>query len=218
MTSRQETRSSRRWILVALLVFLLCLVLWIVAALILNIAFAESLPFSLGLRSKLAANYSPDEFVGSLGVFRLSIIDEVLLDRGVPPEEVEEQSEKIKEAMSSPVPTATARDFKGNAPFTSTPTEPPTASITATPTETPTPTNTLMMVSTATDTAVSATNTPDVPTKTPTLGPSPTTSSTPSPTSSPTSSPTPCFVDPVVEILQPPDWEPYELQSTCCFP
>ena len=83
MTSRQETRSGRRWILVALLVFLLCLVLWIVAALILNIAFAESLPFSLGLRSRLAANYAPDEFVGSLGVFRLSIIDEILLDRGI---------------------------------------------------------------------------------------------------------------------------------------
>ena len=89
MTSRQETRSGRRWILVALLVFMLCLVLWIAAAFILNIAFAESLPFSLGLRSRLAANYAPDDFVGSLGVFRLSIIDEVLQDRGLPPEDVE---------------------------------------------------------------------------------------------------------------------------------
>ena len=108
MTARQETRSSRRWIVVAFLVFLLCLVLWIAAAFILNIAFAESLPFSLNLRSRLAANYAPDEFVGSLGIFRLSIIDEVLLDRGLSPEEVEEQSEKIKIAMGSPVPTATA--------------------------------------------------------------------------------------------------------------
>ncbi|KPK90837.1 MAG: hypothetical protein AMJ88_15260, partial [Anaerolineae bacterium SM23_ 63] len=99
MTSRQETRSGRRWILVALLVFLLCLVLWIAAALILNIAFAESLPFSLNLRSRLAANYAPDDFVGSLGIFRLSIIDEVLLDRGLSPEEAEEQSEKIRIAM-----------------------------------------------------------------------------------------------------------------------
>ena len=209
MTSRQETRSSRRWILVALLVFLLCLVLWIAAAFILNIAFAESLPFSLNLRSRLAANYSPDEFVGSLGVFRLSIIDEVLLDRGLPPEEVEEQSEKFKEAMSSPVPTATARDFEGKAPFTASPTEPPTATTSATPTETPTPTNTLMMANTATDTAAPATNTPAVPSATPTFGPSPTTSSTPSLTPSLTPSPTQCYVDPFIEILEPPDWETY---------
>ena len=196
MTSRQETRSSRRWILIALLVFLLCLVLWIAAALILNIAFAESLPFSLNLRSRLAADYAPDEFIGSLGVFRLSIIDEVLQDRGLPPEEVEEQSEKIKEAMSSPVPTATARDFEGESPFTSTPTEPPTSTITETPTETPTPTNTLVMANTATDTAVPATDTPAAPSATPTFGPSPTASTTPLLTPSLTPSPTQCFVDP----------------------
>jgi hypothetical protein len=210
MTSRQESRSSRRWILVALLVFLLCLVLWIAAAFILNIAFAESLPFSLGLRSRLAANYAPDEFVGSLGVFRLSIIDEVLLDRGIPPEEVEEQSEKIKEAMSLPVPTATARDFKGNEPFTATPTEPLIASITAISTETPTPTNTLWIFNTATDTKVPPTDTPAVPSKTPTFGPSPTVSSTPSLTPSITPSPTQCYVDPFIVIRDPPnDWETY---------
>ncbi|HEY48284.1 MAG TPA: DNRLRE domain-containing protein [Anaerolineae bacterium] len=197
MTSRQETRSGRRWILVALLVFLLCLVLWIAAALILNIAFAESLPFSLNLRSRLAANYAPDDFVGSLGIFRLSIIDEVLLDRGLSPEEAEEQSEKIRIAMGSPVPTATARDFKGNEPFTATPEDQLTSTVIITPTETPTPTNTLFIVMTATDTSVPASETPAVPSKTPTFGPSP--------------APTECFVDPFIEVLYPPDGAVYTL-------
>lgn len=194
MTSRQETRSGRRWILVALLVFLLCLVLWIVAALILNIAFAESLPFSLGLRSRLAANYAPDDFIGSLGIFRLSIIDEVLQDRGLSPEDAEERSKKIKEAMSLPVPTATARDFEGNDPFTSTPTLLLTTSITATPTETPTPTVT---INAETDTPIPPTETPTGPSKTPTFGPSPT--------------PTECFVNPYIEIREPPDGAVYTL-------
>jgi hypothetical protein len=203
MTARQETRSSRRWIVVAFLVFLLCLILWIAAAFILNVAFAESLPFSLNLRSRLAANYAPDEFVGSLGVFRLSIFDEVLLDQGLSQEEAEEQSEKIKIAMNSPVPTATARDFEGKLPFTATstepPTEPPTAAITVSPTETPVPTSTLMMAITATNTPKPATGTPAVPSKTPTSGPS----LTPSPTK--------CLVDPIAQILVPPDGAVYTL-------
>jgi hypothetical protein len=197
MTAQQETRSGRRWIVVAFLVFLLCLILWIAAALILNVAFAESLPFSLNLRSRLAANYAPDEFVGSLGVFRLSIIDEVLLDRGLSLEEAEEQSEKIKIAMGSPVPTATARGFGGEEPFTATPTEPPTATISVSPTETPTPTHTVAIVASATDTPKPATETPTVPSKTPTYG------------SSPAPSPTKCLVDPLVEILLPPDGAVY---------
>jgi hypothetical protein len=197
MTSRQETRSGRRWILVALLVFMLCLVLWIAAAFILNIAFAESLPFSLGLRSRLAANYSPDDFVGSLGIFRLSIIDEILLDRGMSPEEAEEQSKKIKEAMESPVPTATARDFEGNEPFTVTPEDQLTLTVSITPTETPTPTGTILVVNTATDTTIPPTETPAGPSKTPTFGPSPT--------------PTKCLADPYIEILLPPDGAVYTL-------
>jgi hypothetical protein len=190
MTSRQETKSGRRWILVALLVFLVCLVLWIAAAFILNIAFAESLPFSLGLRSRLAANYSPDDFVGSLGIFRLSIIDEILLDRGMSPEEAEEQSKKIKEAMGSPVPTATARDFEGKAPFTATPENQLTTTLSITPTETPTPTGTLEAINTMTGTPITPTETPFGPTDTPTFGPSPT--------------PTKCTADPYIEILEPP--------------
>jgi hypothetical protein len=200
MTAQQETRSGRRWIVVAFLVFLLCLILWIAAALILNVAFAESLPFSLNLRSRLAANYAPDEFVGSLGVFRLSIIDEVLLDQGLSPEEVEEQSEKIKIAMSSPVPTATARGFGGEEPFTATPTEPPTATITISPTETPTTTHTIAIVVSATNTAMPPSKTPAGPSETPTFGPSP--------TPSPIASPTQCYVDPVIEILDPPQPPP----------
>ncbi len=175
----------------ALFVFLFFLMLWIWAAFLLNSAYAESLPFSLGLRSRLAADYSPGEFSGSQGVFRLSIFNEVFHDLGLSPEEAEERSEEIKIAMGSPVPTATARNFEGDDPFTATPTPQPTSTATSTLTETPVPTSTYR-----------PTKTPK-PTKEPKIDPS----DTPLPAFSAT--PTKCWVNPVIEILDPPDGVTY---------
>lgn len=142
MSDQRETRAGRRWMFAALFVFIFFLLLWIWAAFLLNPASAGSLPFSVSLRSRLAADYSPDEFSGSQGVFRLSIFNEVFHDLGLSPEEAEERSKEIKVAMGSPVPTATARNFEGDDPFTATPTPQPTSTVTSTPTETPLPTST----------------------------------------------------------------------------
>lgn len=182
MSDQPRTRAGRRWMFAALFVFIFFLLLWIGAAFLLNSAYAESLPFSLGLRSRLAANYSPDEFSGSQGVFRLSIINEVFHDLGLSPEEAEERSEEIKVAMGSPVPTATARNFEGDDPFTATPTPQPTHTATSTPTETPLPTSTYK-----------PTKTPK-PTKEPKINPS----DTPGPAFSPTPSDpiSPAIADP----------------------
>lgn len=108
MSEQRETKAGQRWMLAAFFLFLLLLLLWIAAAFLLNSASAGSLPFSVSLRSRLAANYSPDEFSGSQGVFRLSIFNEVFHDLGLSLEEAEERSKEIKVAMGSPVPTATA--------------------------------------------------------------------------------------------------------------
>jgi len=95
MADRQETRGDRRWIITAILIFFLLLLVWCLAAFMLNSASAGALPFSFSLNSRLGADYGPDEFKGRLGVFRLSIIDDVLGDSGMPPDEVEDQSEKM---------------------------------------------------------------------------------------------------------------------------
>ena len=191
MSEQRETKAGKRWMLAAFFLFLLLLLLWIAAAFLLNSASAGSLPFSVSLRSRLAADYSPDEFSGSQGVFRLSIFNEVFHDLGLSPEEAEERSEEIKVAMGSPVPTATARNFEGDDPFTATPTPQPTSTVTSTPTETPLPTSTYK-----------PTKTPK-PTKEPKVDPS----DTPLPAFSAT--PTKCRVNPIVEILYPPDGAVY---------
>ncbi|HEY44525.1 MAG TPA: hypothetical protein G4O11_11145, partial [Anaerolineae bacterium] len=56
--------TGRRWILSAFSVFIFLLVVWISAALILNLVGAESLPLKLGFRSQLGANYGPDSVSG----------------------------------------------------------------------------------------------------------------------------------------------------------
>jgi hypothetical protein len=183
--------KSRRWILRAFSVFLLLLFVWVAAAFLLNAAFAESLPFSLSLRSKLAANYEPDALHGKLGVFRLSIIEDALRDRGISDEEAEEKSKEIMIAMSSPVPTATARDFEGEDPFTPTATQVP--DLTSTEDLTPSSTTTGMVSPLPSQTV----------TKTPT--PNTTGTATAFVTPSKTPSPTRCWVDPVIEILEPAD-------------
>jgi hypothetical protein len=189
--------TGRRWILSAFSLFIILLVVWISAALILNLVTAEKLPYDLGFRSRLGANYGPDNIRGSLGIFQLSIIGEALRDRGIDPGDAEDQEEDLKLAFNSPVPTATARGFHGEPPYTATPTQ------TLTPTETHTLTLTVTLTSTPRPTTTPTrtrtqkpkpTNTPTI-TKTPTTTNTPTVTKTPTLTMTPTATNTPTPVD-----------------------
>lgn len=132
--------SGRRWLIAAVGLFMFLLVGWVLLALQLNVALAGPLPFGPGLMSRLNADYSPDERGRSVALISLSILDEAMQALGYTDEEAAAAHESMEEAMSQPVPTATALDFEGAAPFTAT----PTVTNTPLPTDTltPTPTNT----------------------------------------------------------------------------
>ncbi|MES0339320.1 MAG: hypothetical protein ABUK15_04630, partial [Anaerolineales bacterium] len=140
----------RRWVFRAFGVFLAIVAVTVAAAIVLNSAAAESLPFSMALRSKLSADYSQDGSQGVLGAFRLSIIGDALRDLGLSPKEADQQTAGIKIALDDPVPTATALNFEGDDPYTATPTATPTFTNTPTntPTKTPRPTKTPLPTST----------------------------------------------------------------------
>jgi hypothetical protein len=130
--------SGRRWLIAAVALFAFLLVGWVLLALQLNSALAGPLPYGPGLRSRLPSDYSADEGVRSVAVISLSILNEAMQALGLTDEEAEAAHESMERAMSQPVPTATAMDFDGAAPFT------PTSTKTPVPTDTPTgrPTNT----------------------------------------------------------------------------
>jgi hypothetical protein len=134
--------EGRRCLVGAIVVFSVLLVVWIAAALLLSSASAGSLPISLNLRSRLKADYRSDEVFGPLKVYRLSIVNDRLLDGGMSAEEAEAQSEAIESAFDQPVPTATALNFHGDAPYTATYTNISTSTSTSTPLPTNTPTAT----------------------------------------------------------------------------
>ena len=159
--------AGRRWLLGAFAVFIVLIVVWISAAFILSSGVAESLPFSLGFSSRLGADYGPEKLSSPLGRFYLSIISDVLVDRGLSPSEAENQSEKFKLSLNTPVSTATARNFQGEPPYTPTPTPTLTPTDTPTPTLTPTPTRTMTSIPTRTSTR-RPTKKPKPPTSTPT--------------------------------------------------
>ncbi len=144
---RGKVMKGRRWLLGAFGVFLILLVVWIVMANLLSGAYAGGFPFSLRLGSQLRSDYSAEEG-DRLGAFRLSIVGDAMQDEGMSPEEAEDQSKAVKNVLESPIPTATARDFEGEKPFTATPTftpiptDTPTPTMTYTPTRTPRPTKT----------------------------------------------------------------------------
>jgi hypothetical protein len=164
---------------------------WVSAAYLLNFGSTERLPFSLDLMSRIAANYAPEALGGPFGVFRLSIIGEALRDRGLSAQEADQEMEEVYLALGSHVPTATARDFYGEPPYTatftstSTPTETPTPTHTFTPTRTPRPTRTPTRKPTNTPKPPPPTNTP-MPTDTPTITNTPTMTHTPTITNTPT--------------------------------
>jgi hypothetical protein len=154
--------EGRRWLVGAIAVFSVLLVVWIAAALLLSSASAGPLPISLNLRSRLKADYGSDDVFGPLKVFRLSIINDRLLDGGLSIEEAEAQSEAIGSAFDQPVPTATALNFRGDAPYTATYTNTPTSTATPVPTDTPTATATKTPRPTKTRTPI-PTDTPEPP-------------------------------------------------------
>jgi hypothetical protein len=191
--------SGRRWIVSAFGLFGFLLIVWVAAAVLLNIISAEGLPFNLGFRSRLGADYNPDSVPGPFGVFRMSIIGDALKDRGVPPSDADNQEESVVNSLNTPVATATARDFHGEPPYTSTPTQTLTPTFPFTPTITPTTTITRTLQPTKIPTRTQTQK--PIPSKTPTitLTPTPTVTptvtNTPTPTQTPTNTPTPTPVD-----------------------
>jgi hypothetical protein len=152
--------NKRQWFLRAIGILTLLLVIWIVATLFLSPAYADAMPFSMEVRSRLLADYNPDDGQSLFAALRLSILGDSLRDQGLSPEEAEKQREALEDTLDDPVPTATAIDFEGNAPHTATPTN--TTTPTNTPTPTATPTNTPRPTATKTSTP-KPTNTPKPP-------------------------------------------------------
>jgi hypothetical protein len=127
-----EPRSGRGWFWAAMAVVLLLIVVWVAAAIQLSIASAGEGGFNLA--SQLRADYSTEPLGRPVRLLSFSIIQDVLQDLGMAPDKAAAESNTMELAMSSPVPTATARDFQGAAPYTATPTK------TRAPTRTPRPT------------------------------------------------------------------------------
>jgi hypothetical protein len=132
-----------RWL--ALVAFAALIAGWFAAALYLTGASAGEPGSRFNLRSNLAADYGPDEG-RRITSLRISIIGDWLRDLGIGGE-----GSELLSGLDEPVPTATARNFEGDPPFTATvtpsatPTATPTATLTPTPkppTKTPKPTDT----------------------------------------------------------------------------
>ncbi len=137
-----KPQPGRRWLIGAVAVFLALLLLWVLAALQLTSAAAEPLALMYSLRSRLGADYGVDAAGRPMRSLRLSIVQEVMQDLGLRGPEAESQRRGLEASLGQPVPTATARDFEGGAPYTATPTFTPTPTNTPTVTTTPTPTRT----------------------------------------------------------------------------
>ena len=129
--------SGRRWLIAAVGLFLFLLVGWVLLALQLNSALAGPLPFGPGLMSRLSADYRADEGGRSVALISLSILNDAMVALGLTEDEAAAAHESMELAMSQPVPTATAMDFEGAAPFTATPTITNTPLPTITPSRTP---------------------------------------------------------------------------------
>jgi hypothetical protein len=109
----------------------------IMALIAVGVASAQNSPFPLGLRSKLAVDYSQEKFGPTFGPINLSIVRDVLQDLGLTSSETEAEAWAYLSDLDDPVPTATALNFSGDSPHTPTPTKMP--DYTATPLLTSTP-------------------------------------------------------------------------------
>jgi hypothetical protein len=128
--------KRRGWLAALLAFFLLLLVVWVVAVFQLSPAAAGGGQLGVALRSGLAADYGSEPIRRIVRSLRISVVADLMRDLGMSDAEAGEAMHAMKVAMSSPVPTATARNFDGDDPYTATPTKTPR------PTETPEPTAT----------------------------------------------------------------------------
>lgn len=134
--------KNRRTIVTITGFLLFLIMVWVFTAVLLNSASADSGPFSFAVKSKLAADYGGEKSDGFLGVINLTIFSDVMRDLGLSPEKADEHSDAMKVAMDDLVPTATARNFEGEEPWTPTKTATKIPTNTLIPTDTPIPTYT----------------------------------------------------------------------------
>jgi hypothetical protein len=132
--------KGSRWFSKALGIFLALMAVWIASALVLNVAFAQTNLFSMGLRSKLAADYSQDQTDAIFSPFRMSIIRDTLKDLGLGSDDAEDVALAYLSELDETIPTATALNFSGDSPFTPTAMELPSSTPTPEPTSTALPT------------------------------------------------------------------------------
>ena len=118
-----------RWL--TLSIFAILIAGWFAAALNLTGASAGRPGFPFNLRSNLAADYGADQGHGRISSLRISVIADFLRDLGFGGNDPD-----LLAGLDSPVPTATARNFEGDPPYTA------TAAPSATPTDTEVPTST----------------------------------------------------------------------------
>ena len=134
--------DSRLARIIALSVFAILIVGWVVAAVALTGASAGRPGTPFNLSSRLAADYASDDG-GRVSSLRISVIADLLQELGF---SIEDGS--VLDDLDSPVPTATARNFAENPPFTATqapsnvPSETPSPTETVTKTPRPLPTKT----------------------------------------------------------------------------
>ena len=145
-------RNTRRgWLAALLAFFLLLLVVWVVAVFQIIPAAAGGGQLGVALRSGLAADYGSEPIRRIVRSLRISVVADLMRDLGKSDAEAGEAMHAMSVAMSSPVPTATARDFAGDDPYTATPTKTPRPTDTPEPTETRTPRPTRTAAPTETD-------------------------------------------------------------------
>src|SRR3989304_1605166 len=128
--------AGRRWLINALAVLIVLLLVWSGAAFRLSSAAPSAMKFPIKLRSQISADYGPDRLGRPIRSLRFSIVQDVMRDIGLPPEEAENAQTAFEIAMSSPVPTATLAP--GTLPPEFTPTGTPVPTETRRPTVTPT--------------------------------------------------------------------------------
>lgn len=125
---------------------------WMVAVFRVSGAVAAPIGMSANLGSFLSADYSAEEAPRRFRIINLNVIGEVLQDLGLTQSRVEEERLAWEASLKEAVPTATALNFRGDSPYTATPTHTliPTATSTPIPTNTPTATATATKIPTAT--------------------------------------------------------------------
>jgi hypothetical protein len=133
-----DPKHNRRWLVRAIAVFLMLFVLWILAVFQLSPAAAGPANLQLRLRSNLVADYTAGPVMRMVRSLSLTVMQDVMQDMGMPEDEAASEMRAMQVLLETPVPTVTARNLAGDAPFTATPTKTPVPTDTPQPTDTPT--------------------------------------------------------------------------------